>query len=53
LANHGVLVVGKDVYNAMNKAEAMEAIARVLSLAERIGKPVDLADDECAFFLAK
>jgi L-fuculose-phosphate aldolase len=53
LANHGVLVVGKDVYDAMNKAEAMEAIARVLSLTEQIGKPVDLADDECAFFLAK
>jgi L-fuculose-phosphate aldolase len=53
LSNHGVLVVGKDVYNAMNKAEAMEAIARVLSLAEQIGQPVDLPDDECAFFLAK
>jgi L-fuculose-phosphate aldolase len=53
LSNHGVLVVGKDVYSAMNKAEAMEAIARVLSLAEQIGKPVDLPDDECAFFLAK
>ncbi|MDR2020707.1 MAG: class II aldolase/adducin family protein [Treponema sp.] len=53
LSNHGVLVVGKDVYSAMNKAEAMEAIARVLSLAEQIGKPVDLPGDECAFFLAK
>lgn len=52
LANHGILVVGKDLYSAMNKVEAMEAIARVLSLAEQIGKPVDLPDDECAFFLA-
>ena len=53
LANHGLLVVSKDVYGAMNKTEAMEAIARVLSIAEEIGKPVDLPDDECAFFLAK
>jgi L-fuculose-phosphate aldolase len=53
LSNHGVLVVGSDVYNAMNKAEAMEAIARVLTLAEQIGKPVELSGDECAFFLAK
>jgi L-fuculose-phosphate aldolase len=53
LANHGVLVVSKDVYGAMNKVEAMEAIARVLSITNQIGGPVDLPDDECAFFLAK
>lgn len=53
LANHGILAVGKDVYSAMNKVEAMESIARVLSIAEQIGKPVDLPDDECAFFLAE
>ena len=53
LANHGVLVVSKDVYVALNKVEAMEAIARVLAIAEQIGKPVDLPDDECEFFLAK
>lgn len=53
LANHGLLVVSKDVFGAMNKVEAMEAIARVLSIAEQIGKPVDLPDDECEFFLAK
>jgi L-fuculose-phosphate aldolase len=53
LANHGVLVVSKDVHGAMNKVEAMEAIARVLSITDQIGKAVDLPDDECAFFLAK
>jgi L-fuculose-phosphate aldolase len=53
LANHGVLVVGKDVFDAMNKAEAMESITRVLFLAEQAGKPVNLSDDECAFFIAK
>ena len=52
LANHGVLVVNKDVYGAMNKVEAMEAITRVLSIAEQIGKPVDLPDDERAFLLS-
>jgi L-fuculose-phosphate aldolase len=53
LANHGLLVVGTDIYAAMNKAEALEAIARVLSIAEQVGKPVDLPDDECAFWLAR
>jgi L-fuculose-phosphate aldolase len=53
LANHGVLAVGKDVHGAMNKVEAMEAVARVLTIAEQIGKPVDLSDDECAFLLAR
>ena len=53
LANHGVLVVSKDVYGAMNKVEAMEAVTRVLSITHHIGKPVDLPDEECAFFLAK
>jgi L-fuculose-phosphate aldolase len=53
LANHGVLVVSKDVHGAMNKVEAMEAIARVLSITDQVGKAVDLPDDECAFFLAK
>ena len=52
LANHGVLAVGGDVFGAMNKVEAMEAIARVLTIANQIGKPVDLPDDECEFFLA-
>jgi L-fuculose-phosphate aldolase len=53
LANHGVLVVGSDVFNTMNKTEAMEAIARVLFLADQAGRPVDLSDEEYAFFLAK
>ncbi|GHV26762.1 aldolase [Spirochaetia bacterium] len=53
LANHGVLAVGKDIWTVMNKTEACESIAKVLTLAEQIGKPVNLSDDECQFFIAK
>jgi L-fuculose-phosphate aldolase len=53
LANHGVLALGRDIYDAMNKLEACEATAKVLFLAESIGKPVDLPEEECAFLLAK
>jgi L-fuculose-phosphate aldolase len=53
LANHGVLVLGRDIYDAMNRIEACESIARVLFLAESIGKPVDLPEEECAYLLSK
>lgn len=53
LGNHGVITVGKDVYDAMNKVEAAEAIAKVLYYAERVGKVVDLPDSEVEMFLAK
>jgi len=53
LGNHGVIAVGKDVYDAMNKVEAAEAIAKVLFYAEKIGKVVDLPDSEVEMFLAK
>lgn len=53
LGNHGVIVVGKDVFDAMNKVEAAEAIAKVLYYAERVGKVVDLPDSEVDMFLAK
>ncbi len=53
LGNHGVITVGKDVYDAMNKVEAAEAIAKVLYYAERVGKVVDLEDSEVEMFLAK
>ncbi|MDF2675006.1 MAG: class aldolase/adducin family protein [Clostridiales bacterium] len=53
LGNHGVITVGKDVYDAMNKVEAAEAIAKVLYYAEQVGKIVDLEDSEVEMFLAK
>jgi L-fuculose-phosphate aldolase len=53
LANHGVLAVGATLHATMNRVEACESIARVLSIAEQIGKPVDLSPDECQFFLDK
>lgn len=51
--NHGLIAVGRTLHEAMNRAEAVEAIARVLYYAERIGKPVDLPDTECQMFFAK
>ncbi|WP_273325851.1 class II aldolase/adducin family protein [Vallitalea guaymasensis] len=53
MANHGMIAVGKTVYDAMNKSEAAEAIAKVLYLAENIGEIVDLPDDEVQMFLNK
>jgi len=53
LGNHGVIAVGKDVFDAMNKIEAAEAIAKVLFYADKIGKVVDLPDSEVRMFLEK
>lgn len=53
LGNHGVIALGKDVFDAMNKVEAAEAIAKVLYYAERVGKVVDLPDPEVEMFLKK
>lgn len=52
LGNHGVLTVGKTVTDAMNRMEAAEAISKVVYLAERLDKPVDLSESECAFFFS-
>jgi len=52
LANHGVLCVGKTVTEAMNKLEAAEAITRIVDMANRLGKPVDLPESECDFFFS-
>ncbi len=37
LANHGVIAVGSDVYNAFFKLESAEGIAKVLTLAGQLG----------------
>lgn len=50
LANHGVLCVGPNVFTALNRLEAGEAIAKVLTIAESIGTPIDLPEYEIARF---
>lgn len=45
LANHGVLSMGKDVYNAFYKLEAAESIAKVLILSEMIGGGKELSEE--------
>jgi len=52
LGNHGVLVVGKDAEEAMNRAIAAEAIAKTLFLTKQLGLPCDLPDSECDFFFS-
>jgi L-fuculose-phosphate aldolase len=52
LANHGALAVGPTATDAMNTTEACEAITRVVMLAERMGSPVALPEDECGHFLS-
>lgn len=52
LGNHGVLAVGKTAVDAMNRLEAAEAITKIIYLAERQGKPVDLSEEECRFFFS-
>lgn len=46
LANHGALAVGSDVFDAMNKLEAVENAAKILTILKLVGDPCDLSDDE-------
>lgn len=50
LGNHGVLAVGKNVTDAMNKVEAAEAIAKTLFIAGKLGGEKELSPQECEFF---
>ena len=52
LGNHGVLAIGTDVYDAMNKVEAAEAITKTIFIAEKLGKTTDLDSDECAYLFS-
>lgn len=49
LSNHGVVAVGKNVWDALHKLEAAEAIAKVLLLSKLVGTPKDLPDSECDY----
>ena len=42
LANHGVLAVGKDLAQACLRAEYIEDLAKIHTLARQIGTPVEL-----------
>jgi L-fuculose-phosphate aldolase len=46
LANHGIMSVGKDVFDAYFKLEAAESIAKVLILARQLGGEKELAPDQ-------
>lgn len=46
LANHGVIAVGSDVYNAFFKLESVEGMAKVLTLAERLGGQKELPQNK-------
>ncbi len=46
LANHGVLAVGPNLLTAANRAEAAEEVAKVLTIASKIGTPCPLPPEE-------
>ncbi|MCG8485175.1 MAG: class II aldolase/adducin family protein [Clostridia bacterium] len=46
LQNHGVLTFGKDVHHALVSAVMLEDAAKVYYLAENIGEPIELAQEE-------
>lgn len=48
LANHGVLAVGIDLYDAFNLTQAAESIAYILTLAHNLGHVQDLTPEQVA-----
>ena len=52
LANHGVLAVGTDVFDAMNKMESVENAARICTYAKLIGEESVLPKEEVEALLA-
>lgn len=48
LANHGVLAVGFDLYDAFNLTQAAESIAYILTLAHNLGHVKDLTPEQVA-----
>ena len=48
LANHGVLAIGTDVYNAYYKLETVEHFAQISFIARQLGNPTVLDDEEVA-----
>ena len=48
LANHGVLAVGSDLYDAFDLMQAAESIAYILTLAHNLGNVKDLTPEQVA-----
>jgi len=46
LANHGIMAVGSDIYDAFFKIEAAESIAKTLFLARQLGGEKDLTSEQ-------
>ena len=46
LANHGIVSVGTDVFDAFFKLESAETIAKTLTIAEQVGGAKELPDDK-------
>lgn len=51
LANHGVLTVGEDVWEALDRLEAAELAAKTCVISKMIGTPKDLPADEVEYFM--
>ncbi|MGI6052844.1 MAG: class II aldolase/adducin family protein [Bilifractor sp.] len=52
LSNHGVLAVGGDAYEAMNRLESVENAAKISVIAKLIGEPADLPEEEVQALLS-
>lgn len=52
LANHGVLAIGTDVYNAYCKLETVEHFAQIAFIARQIGNTTVLDDNQVAKLVA-
>lgn len=46
LANHGIMAVGRDAYDAFFKLEAAESTARIFMLAKQLGGAKDLSSEQ-------
>jgi len=50
LANHGSLLVAKNMDTAFARLESAESMARIFTIVNQIGTPVDLPEKEIEFF---
>lgn len=46
LANHGGVTLGKDIEEASNRNESLEALCKVSAITNMLGKPIYLTEDE-------
>ena len=43
MENHGVFVIGEDLFDLLYKAEVVENTARIATLTQMIGNPVEFS----------